>query len=153
MWIDKPRVLVLHRFGPVWLCATLWTVACQGPLSVGSSRQEYWSGLPCLPPGDLPQINFILYQIKHSRNKKTFHVTDVHLLVLWFTCLPTFSFDFLLYRLVSTWGMLKHRHSLRVTSHYFIISSLQFTLWFCIYSWCSKQHSLHHSLLAFSSCH
>ena len=34
--------------------ATLWTVACQGPLSIGFSRQEYWSGLPFSPPGDLP---------------------------------------------------------------------------------------------------
>ena len=29
----------------------LWTVACQVPLSMGFSRQEYWSGLPCPPPG------------------------------------------------------------------------------------------------------
>ena len=35
---------------------TLWTVACQAPLSMGFSRQEYWSGLPCLPPGDLPNL-------------------------------------------------------------------------------------------------
>ena len=34
-------------------CVTLWTVACQAPLSMGFSRQEYWSGLPCPPPGDL----------------------------------------------------------------------------------------------------
>ena len=33
--------------------ATPWTVALQTPLSMGSSRQEYWSG-PCPPPGDLP---------------------------------------------------------------------------------------------------
>ena len=33
---------------------TLWTVAHQAPLSLGLSRQEYWSGLPCPPPGDLP---------------------------------------------------------------------------------------------------
>ena len=33
---------------------TLWTVARQTPLSMGFSRQEYWSGLPCPPPGDLP---------------------------------------------------------------------------------------------------
>ena len=38
----------------VQLFATLWTVARQAPLSMGFSRQEYWSGLPCLPPGDLP---------------------------------------------------------------------------------------------------
>ena len=31
-----------------------WTVARQAPLSTGFSRQEYWSGLPCPPPGDLP---------------------------------------------------------------------------------------------------
>ena len=34
--------------------ATLWTVAHQAPLSMGFSRQKYWSGLPCPPPGDLP---------------------------------------------------------------------------------------------------
>ena len=34
--------------------ATPWTVAHQAPLSMEFSRQEYWSGLPCPPPGDLP---------------------------------------------------------------------------------------------------
>ena len=34
--------------------ATLWTIAHQAPLSMGLPRQEYWSGLPCSPPGDLP---------------------------------------------------------------------------------------------------
>ena len=34
--------------------ATPWTVARQAPLSMGFSRQEYWSGLPCPPPVDLP---------------------------------------------------------------------------------------------------
>ena len=33
---------------------TLWAVARQAPLSIGLSRQEYWSGLPCPAPGDLP---------------------------------------------------------------------------------------------------
>ena len=33
---------------------TLWTVVLQAPLSMGFSRQEYWSGLPCILPGDLP---------------------------------------------------------------------------------------------------
>ena len=32
---------------------TLWAGADQAPLSMGFSRQEYWSGLPCPPPGDL----------------------------------------------------------------------------------------------------
>ena len=38
----------------VRLFVTLWTLAHQAPLSMGSSRQGYWSGLPCPPPGDLP---------------------------------------------------------------------------------------------------
>ena len=42
-------------FSHVWLFATLWTVAHQAPLSMGFSRQEYWSGLPCNPPGDHPK--------------------------------------------------------------------------------------------------
>ena len=33
---------------------TPWAVAHQAPLSMGFSRQEHWSGLPCPPPGDLP---------------------------------------------------------------------------------------------------
>ena len=40
-------------FCRVWLFVTLWTVAGQALLSMGFSRQEYWSGLPCPPPGDL----------------------------------------------------------------------------------------------------
>ena len=35
-------------------CVTLWTIAYQAPLNTGFSRQEYWSGLPWPPPGDLP---------------------------------------------------------------------------------------------------
>ena len=31
-----------------------WTIACQDPLLMGFPRQEYWSGLPFPPPGDLP---------------------------------------------------------------------------------------------------
>ena len=38
----------------VQLFATPWTVAHQTPLSMGFFRQQYWSGLPCHPPGDLP---------------------------------------------------------------------------------------------------
>ena len=44
---------------PLQSCLTLatpWTKTCQAPLSMGFSRQEYWSGLPCPPPGDLPNL-------------------------------------------------------------------------------------------------
>ena len=43
---------VCQSLSHVQLFATLWTIACQAPLSMGFSRQEYWSGLPRLPPGD-----------------------------------------------------------------------------------------------------
>ena len=53
----KPFINVTNGGGLVTkLCPTLvtpWAEACQPPLSVGFSRQEYWSGLPCLPSGDL----------------------------------------------------------------------------------------------------
>ena len=43
-----------HHFSCVLLFGTPQTVACQVPLSMGFSRQEYGSGLPCPSPGDLP---------------------------------------------------------------------------------------------------
>ena len=46
--------VVLSLSSRVRLCATPWPVACQAPLSVGLSRQEHWSGLPCPSPGGLP---------------------------------------------------------------------------------------------------
>ena len=45
---------IISHLSYVWLFATPWTVTIQAPLSMGFSRQEYWSGLPCPPPGDLP---------------------------------------------------------------------------------------------------
>ena len=48
------HMLLLSCFSCVQLFATLWTVTNQTPLSKGFSRQKYWSGLPCPPPGDLP---------------------------------------------------------------------------------------------------
>ena len=45
---------VLSCFGCVQLFATLWTVARQASLSMGFTRQEYWSGLPFPPLGGLP---------------------------------------------------------------------------------------------------
>ena len=45
--------------------ATPWTVARQALLSVGFSRQEHWSGLPCPPPGDLLGSNVHLLRLLH----------------------------------------------------------------------------------------
>ena len=47
-------VLASVSHSAVFLFAIPWTVACQAPLSMGFSRQESWSGLPCPSPGDLP---------------------------------------------------------------------------------------------------
>ena len=49
------RMCVLSCSSCVWLFVTPWTVARQPPLSIGFSRQEYWNGLPCPPPGYLSQ--------------------------------------------------------------------------------------------------
>ena len=51
-WLStKVKVKSLSRVG---LFATLWTIAHQALLSMGFSRQDYWSGLPFPSPGDLP---------------------------------------------------------------------------------------------------
>ena len=55
---DKHHMISLlssvQTLSHVQLFSTTWTVAHQAPLSVEFSRQEYWIGLPFLPPGDLP---------------------------------------------------------------------------------------------------
>ena len=56
-WKWKVKVKSLS---PVWLLATPWTAAHQAPLSMGFSRQEYWSGVPLpSPAADLTSDNFI----------------------------------------------------------------------------------------------
>ena len=47
-------VCMLSCFSRIQLFVTPWTLARQPPLSMGFSRQEYWSGFPCPPSGDLP---------------------------------------------------------------------------------------------------
>ena len=51
----------MHAKPLVWLFAALWIVAHHSPLSMGFSRQEYWSGWPCPPPWDLlnPEIELV----------------------------------------------------------------------------------------------
>ena len=67
---------VLSCFRCVWLFVTLWTVACQAPLSMGFSRQEYWSGLPFPFPREISWLTdwswvscigrWILYHLSHQ---------------------------------------------------------------------------------------
>ena len=58
---------MLSRFSRVLICVTLWTLAHQVPLSMGFSRQVYWSGLPFPPPRDLSNqgSNLCLLQLLH----------------------------------------------------------------------------------------
>ena len=60
-WLGPPTwpkrwasAYMLSCFSLVRLFVTLWTIYHQAPLSMGFSRQEYWSELPCPPSGDLP---------------------------------------------------------------------------------------------------
>ena len=58
-WICNVTTLFMHMCvcsatSDLSNSATPWTVAHQAPLSMGFSRQEYWRGLPCPPPWDLP---------------------------------------------------------------------------------------------------
>ena len=65
---------MLSRFSCLWFFAAPWTVAPQAPSSMGFSRKEYWSGLPCSPPGEfqdpgnpgLPCYRQILYRLSHQ---------------------------------------------------------------------------------------
>ena len=54
LYSQKERKRKVKSFSHVWLFATPWTVAYQASLSMGFSRQEYWSGLPFPSPGYLP---------------------------------------------------------------------------------------------------
>ena len=54
MQLIKPMKVKVKSLSHVQLLATPWTVAYQDPMSMGFSRQEYWSGLPFPSSGDLP---------------------------------------------------------------------------------------------------
>ena len=55
----------------------LWTVACQAPLPMGSSRQEYWSGLPCPSPEDLPNPGIEPVSLMFPALTGVFFSTDI----------------------------------------------------------------------------
>ena len=60
----------------VCLFVTPWTVALQAPLSMGVSRQEYWSGLPCPPPADLPDPGIELMSFTSPALAGSFFTTN-----------------------------------------------------------------------------
>ena len=72
MLISLSCLCVFSHFSHVWLLVTPWTVACQAPLSMGFSRQEHWRGLPCPPPGDLPDPGIGIPLILESMSSAKF---------------------------------------------------------------------------------
>ena len=54
--INQVHEYKLSRYCRVQLFVSLWSKAHQAPLPMGFSKQEYWSGLPCPPLGDLPNL-------------------------------------------------------------------------------------------------
>ena len=72
-WTELNWTVLSH----VRLFETLWTVACQAPLTMGFSRQEYWSGLPCPPPGDLPNSGIEPMSLTSPASASRFLTTSV----------------------------------------------------------------------------
>ena len=68
---------MLSHFSHVQLCVTLWTVAHQASLSMGFSRQDYWHGLPCPPPGELPDSGFAPMSLKSPTLVGRLFITSV----------------------------------------------------------------------------
>ena len=68
---------VLSCFSFVQLYVTSWTIAHQGLLSMGYSRQEYWSRLPFLPPGNLPNLGIEPVSLSSPALASSFFTTSV----------------------------------------------------------------------------
>ena len=72
-------VCMLSRFSRVWLFETLWTVAHQVPVSLGFSRQEYWSGLPCPATRNFPDLGLEPSSLLVSCIGRQVHYHEHHL--------------------------------------------------------------------------
>ena len=83
------RVYALSCFSHFQLFVTLWTIARQAPLSMGFSRQEYRSGVPCPPPGDIPNPGIQLASLMCPALPGKFFSTAPpgnSLIILWGRC-------------------------------------------------------------------
>ena len=92
---------VLNYFSCVWLFATPWTVALWAPLSMEFSRQEYWSGLACPPPRDLPDSGIEPVSLTFPALAGGFFITSV----TW-EAHPVVPVLFFLNKLLSLWILL-----------------------------------------------
>ena len=74
--IYQNNILIVVVVLIVQSCSTLWTIACQGLLSMGFSRQEYWSGLPLLSSWDIKEKSYI--QCCKINGKSYFHLSPTN---------------------------------------------------------------------------
>ena len=107
-------ICVLSQLNHVRLCATLLTVAHQAHLSMRCSRQGYWSGLPCPPPGDLlePRIQPTSPALQ-ADSLPLSHRGGPHLHYL---CLKVFFFPSLSNKNIPLGSYQKHQHKVVVRS-------------------------------------
>ena len=77
--ISVKECVCAHLLSRVQLFVTLWTIPCQAPLSMGFSRQKYWSGLPCPLPGDLPDSGIKPMSLKSPALASGFFFYQHHL--------------------------------------------------------------------------
>ena len=77
MYVLCMYACVLSCFSRIQLFVTLWTVAHQAPLSKVFSKQEYWCGLPCPPPGVLPNLEIKLSSVPSPAFPGGFFTTSV----------------------------------------------------------------------------
>ena len=64
------------HFSHVQLFRTPWAVAHQAPLSMGLPKEKYWGGLPCPPPGDLPNPGVKLLSLATPALASEFFITS-----------------------------------------------------------------------------
>ena len=106
---NNVRACMLSHFSSVQLFETLWTVAYQAPLSIEFSRQENWSGLPCLHSGDLshpgikptfpatPALQVDSLPLSHWKSHREILCVCV--------CVCVFFFFAMLYRVQGGWSI------------------------------------------------
>ena len=110
--LDEIVLSQCYSMSCVRLFVTPWTVACQAPLSIDFSRQDYWSGLPFPFPGDLPDLGpnpgllycrRVIYCLSHQRQEKNLYVRKKHVVFCGPDFLTSFFFHLLFLYLIRSW--------------------------------------------------
>ena len=132
---------VLSLFSRVQLCATPWTAACQDPLSVGFSRQEYWNGrwlllnlLPTLPPF-LPSKKFDFSLANGNRECLGIIFACSQLLTFHQSCKLTISQFYPFFQLPTATPLTIHQHLPQNDSntHPVYLLPLIYSIWISLY--------------------